>query len=216
MIDADQEGGYNFKPMMDRDYRRWQKADSDGDGKLTKMEFQASLHPEDAEYMRDILVIETLEDMDTDKDGSLSMDEYIGDMYKELPGDGEPDWVTQEKTLFGTERDKDGDGFMSFEEVKQWIIPDDFDHTLGEAKHLIVKSDMNGDSFLSKEEVLDQHDMFVGHLLLNLGRSSEGIRSSDIFYCMHYKFMKTNLKYKFLWTNEYFIYNTLLAKSSFI
>jgi len=169
LVDEDGEGGYNFKPMMDRDYRRWQKADADNDGKLTKLEFQAFLHPEDAEYMRDILVIETLEDMDTDKDGSLSMDEYIGDMYKELPGDGEPDWVTQEKTLFGTERDKDGDGFMSFEEVKQWIIPDDFDHSLGEAKHLIVKADMNGDSFLSKEEVLDQYDMFVGSSATQFG-----------------------------------------------
>ena len=80
-IDEDGEDGYNFKPMMDRDYRRWQKADTDADGKLTKLEFQAFLHPEDAEYMRDIVVIETLEDMDVDKDGSLSLDEYIGDMY---------------------------------------------------------------------------------------------------------------------------------------
>jgi len=174
----DEEVGYNFKPMMDRDYRRWQKADSDGDGNLTKLEFQAFLHPEDAEHMRDIMVIETLEDMDTDKDGSLSLDEYIGDMYKELPGDSEPDWVTQEKTLFGTERDKDGDGFMSFEEVKQWIIPDDFDHSLGEAKHLIVKADVNGDSFLSKEEVLDQYDMFVGSSATQFG---EVLRRHDEF-----------------------------------
>ena len=57
LIDEDGEGGYNFKPMMDRDYRRWQKAESDADGKLTKLEVQAFLHPEDAEYMRDIMVI---------------------------------------------------------------------------------------------------------------------------------------------------------------
>jgi len=168
-VDEDAEGGYNFKPMMDRDYRRWQKADSDGDGRLTKLEFQAFLHPEDAEYMRDIMVIETLEDMDTDKDGSLSLEEYIGDMYKGLPGDNEPDWVTQEKTLFSVDRDKDGDGFMSFEEVKQWIIPADFDHSLGEAKHLMVKADVNGDSLLSKEEVLDQYDMFVGSSATQFG-----------------------------------------------
>jgi len=168
-IDEDGEGGYNFKPMMDRDYRRWQKADSDGDGKLTKLEFQAFLHPEDAEYMRDIMVIETLEDMDTDKDGSLSMEEYIGDMYKGLPSDIEPDWVTQEKTLFNVDRDTDGDGFMSFEEVKQWIIPEDFDHSLGEAKHLIAKADMNGDSFLSKEEVIEHYDMFVGSSATQFG-----------------------------------------------
>ena len=168
-IEEGGEGGYNFQPMMDRDYRRWQKADSDGDRKLTKLEFQAFLHPEDSGYMRDIMVIETLEDMDVDKDGSLSLDEYIGDMYKGMPGDNEPDWVTQEREMFAMERDKDGDGFMSFEEVKQWIIPDDFDHSLAEAKHLIVKADVNGDSFLSKEEVLDQYDMFVGSSATQFG-----------------------------------------------
>lgn len=177
-VDDHEEAGYSFKPMMERDHRRWQKADSDKDDKLNKEEFQAFLHPEDAEHMRDILVLETLEDMDTDKDGSLSVDEYIGDMYKELPGGSEPDWVTQEKTLFGTERDKDGDGFMSFEEVKRWIVPDDFDHSLGEARHLIVQADVNGDSFLSKEEVLEQHEMFVGSSATQFG---EVLRRHDEF-----------------------------------
>jgi hypothetical protein len=69
--------------------------------------------------MRDIMVIETLDDMDVDKDDSLSLDENIGDLYKELPGDSEHDWVTQEKTPFATERGQDGDGFLSFQEVKQ-------------------------------------------------------------------------------------------------
>ena len=177
-VDAHEEAGYNFKPMMERDYRRWQKADSDNDDKLNKEEFQAFLHPEDVEHMRDILVLETLEDMDTDKDGSLSVDEYIGDMYKELPGGSEPDWVTQEKTLFGTERDKDGDGFMNFEEVKRWIVPDDFDHSLGEARHLIVQADMNGDSFLTKEEILEQYEMFVGSSATQFG---EILRRHDEF-----------------------------------
>jgi len=168
-VDENAEGSYNFKPMLERDYRRWQKADSDGDDQLTKLEFQSFLHPEDSEHMRDIMVMETLEDMDLDKDGSISLDEYIGDIYKGELGDAEPDWVTQERTLFAVDRDKDRDGVMSFEEVKQWIIPDDFDHSLGEAKHLIVKADMNGDSLLSKQEVLDQYDMFVGSSATQFG-----------------------------------------------
>lgn len=168
-IDESKDEGYNFRPMMERDHRRWQKADSDGDEKLTKQEFQAFLHPEDTEYMRDIMVIETLEDMDTDKDGSISLEEYIKDIYKGLPGDNEPDWVTQERTLFGVDRDKDGDGFMSFEEVKQWIIPEDFDHSVGEAKHLIAKADLNGDSFLSVEEVVEHYDLFAGSSATQFG-----------------------------------------------
>ena len=29
-----------------------------------------------------------------------------------------------ERKVFQTERDSDGDGFMTFEEIKQWIIPE--------------------------------------------------------------------------------------------
>ena len=39
-------------------------------------------------------------------------------------GDSEPDWVASERKVFQTERDSDGDGFMTFEEIKQWIIPE--------------------------------------------------------------------------------------------
>ena len=68
--------------MIDRDERRWKKADSDSDGQLTKVEFQSFLHPEDHPNMVDIVVLETLEDMDKDNDGAINEQEYIGDIYK--------------------------------------------------------------------------------------------------------------------------------------
>ena len=34
--------------------------------------------------MRDVVVTETFEDIDKDKDGKISIDEYIGDMYKAI------------------------------------------------------------------------------------------------------------------------------------
>ena len=70
--------------MMDRDDRRWKKADKDSDGQLNKIEFQSFLHPEDYPHMVDIVVLETLEDMDTDGDGAISEQEYIADIYKVL------------------------------------------------------------------------------------------------------------------------------------
>ena len=54
--------------MQDRDRRRWDLADEDGDQKLTKTEFTNFLHPEEASHMRDIVVQETLEDIDKDGD----------------------------------------------------------------------------------------------------------------------------------------------------
>jgi len=160
--DGSQHSGFSFEPMMDRDLRRWTAADSDGDMNLNKLEFQAFLHPEETEHMRDVMVLETMEDMDKDGDGMLSLEEYIGDLYGGQEGEEEPDWVTEEKNTFSRQRDRDGDGFMNVDEVKNWIVPHDFDHTLAEAKHLMDKADTSDDKMLSKEEILQQYDMFVG------------------------------------------------------
>ena len=46
------------------------------------MEFQSFLHPEDHPNMVDIVVLETLEDMDKDNDGAINEQEYIGDIFK--------------------------------------------------------------------------------------------------------------------------------------
>ena len=35
------------------------------------------------QQLRDIVVTETLEDIDKDADGKINVDEYIGDMYRE-------------------------------------------------------------------------------------------------------------------------------------
>ena len=87
----EEEHGFSYKQMEARDQRRWSMADLDHSGELdiqvpntslryflpamlTKMSFQefaAFLHPEDAEHMRDIVVQETLEDIDKDGDGHV-------------------------------------------------------------------------------------------------------------------------------------------------
>lgn len=80
--DEQDDEGFSYKSMLRRDKRRWTVADQNGDNELSKEEFFAFLHPEEAGYMRDIVVLETLEDVDKDKDGKVSLSEYIGDMYR--------------------------------------------------------------------------------------------------------------------------------------
>jgi len=83
--------GYEYDPeeeddyadMVKRDERKFQAADEDKDGKLSKDEFAAFLHPEEHEHMKDIVVLETIEDIDKDKDGYISLDEYIADLEDE-------------------------------------------------------------------------------------------------------------------------------------
>merc|ERR1712088_344674 len=93
---GEERNGYSFEPMMDQDLRRWTAADSDGDMLLTKLEFQAFLHPEESAHMKDIIVLETMEDMDKDGDSRLSLEEYIGDLY---PGQEDGDGFIESKAI---------------------------------------------------------------------------------------------------------------------
>ncbi|KAG5887965.1 hypothetical protein JTB14_035040 [Gonioctena quinquepunctata] len=165
------DGGFSYKSMLKRDRRRWAIADKDGDDALTKEEFAGFLHPEEIDYMRDIVVMETMEDIDKDQDGKISLREYIGDMYRSEDGEEEPDWVISEREQFNTYRDKDGDGFMDEEEVKNWILPQDFDHAEAEARHLIYEADSDADEQLTKDEVLKKYDLFVGSQATDFGEA---------------------------------------------
>lgn len=95
--------GFSYRKMLNRDRRRWAVADRDGDDKLNKEEFTDFLHPEESPYMRDIVVVETIEDIDKNGDGKVSIEEYIGDMYpnkEENDDEEEPDWVKSERDIF--------------------------------------------------------------------------------------------------------------------
>ncbi|XP_042370167.1 calumenin-A-like [Plectropomus leopardus] len=72
---------YDYSHMMARDERRFRVADRNGDLIADREEFTAFLHPEDHEHMRDIVVQETMEDIDKDGDGFIDMKEYIGERH---------------------------------------------------------------------------------------------------------------------------------------
>lgn len=166
-----EEEGFSYMSMLKRDRRRWQAADTDGDEALTKEEFADFLHPENSERLKEIVVVETMEDIDKDNDGRISVLEYIGDMYKADEGEEEPEWVKTEREQFKLYRDRDGDGFMDQDEVKTWILPPDFDHAEAESRHLIYEADTDADQQLSKEEILNKYDLFVGSQATDFGEA---------------------------------------------
>lgn len=69
---------FSYLSMLKRDRRRWAIADLDGDDALTKEEFTSFLHAEEADHMKDVIVLETMEDIDKDGDNKISLTEYIG------------------------------------------------------------------------------------------------------------------------------------------
>uniref|UniRef100_A0A8V0X209 Calumenin n=1 Tax=Gallus gallus TaxID=9031 RepID=A0A8V0X209_CHICK len=84
--DPDPDDGFNYKQMMVRDERRFKMADRDGDMAATKEEFTAFLHPEEYDYMKDIVVQETMEDIDKNGDGFIDLEEYIGEQSPDPKG----------------------------------------------------------------------------------------------------------------------------------
>lgn len=110
--------------------------------------------------------------LSTDKDGKVSVEEYIGDMFRGAEdGEEEPEWVKNERETFASFRDKDHDGYMNNDEVRDWIIPPDFDHSEAEARHLIYEADADADSKLTKDEILDKYDLFVGSQATDFGQA---------------------------------------------
>ncbi|XP_030051294.1 reticulocalbin-3 [Microcaecilia unicolor] len=166
---SDLEDKDTYRRMMKRDERRFKQADRDGDLIATREEFTAFLHPEETHYMRELVVTETLEDLDKNGDGFVDVEEYIGDMYSAETDGPEPDWVASERKQFLTLRDLNKDGKMDHSEISYWILPTEYDPIDVEAKHLIYESDKDKDDKLTKQEILDNWNMFVGSQATNYG-----------------------------------------------
>jgi len=127
-----------------------------------------------------MVVDETMEDIDKDKDGFLTLEEYIGDLWPEADREKgeEPDYIKTEREQFGTFRDLNKDGKMDRDEVKQWILPPEYDHISAEAKHLMQESDLDKDSKLSVKEIVEKYDLFVGSQATDFG---EALKKHDEF-----------------------------------
>lgn len=50
-------------------------------------------------------------------------------------------------------------------------MPDDYDHAGAETNHLIHASDSDADGKLTKDEVLDKYDVFVGSQATDFGEA---------------------------------------------
>lgn len=82
-------------------------------------------------------------------------------MFAHEDGGPEPDWVITEREQFADFRDLNKDGKMDKEEIRHWILPQDYDHAQAEARHLVYESDV--------DKVLSSFTEFMnGRLLLYL------------------------------------------------
>lgn len=94
-------------------------ADLNNDGLLDKEEFKAYTHPEETPRMYPLLLEQALEEKDTDKDGSISFQEFLGNRAK----NEDKEWLLVEKDKFDHEHDKNQDGKLDSSEVLAWLVP---------------------------------------------------------------------------------------------
>ncbi|XP_071276225.1 reticulocalbin-3-like [Agelaius tricolor] len=163
----------SHRKLLERSRRRFRAADEDGDGRLQAAELEAFLNPEDFARLQDLVVQETIEDLDRDGDGFVQVDEYIADLFEGPPGSPEPPEIQREREQFLQVRDQDRDGRLGPAEVKLWLSPPSPDWAGVEAEHLIHHADQNQwcrTGALSREEILGRWELFVGSRATDYGQ----------------------------------------------
>ena len=78
LILREEDDGFSYASMLVRDERRFKQADEKNKGYLDKDDLTAFLHPEEYDHMKEMVILETIEDIDKDQDGKISLAEYIG------------------------------------------------------------------------------------------------------------------------------------------
>ena len=65
--------------MLQEDKELFSVSDFDGDKRLCKNEFLTFSHPEEYPLTREILIKITMDERDINRDGYLTLDEFLGD-----------------------------------------------------------------------------------------------------------------------------------------
>lgn len=105
--------------LVSDDKATFQLADLNGDGYLDSEEFKAYSHPEETPRMFPLLLEQSLEEKDLDKDKFISFQEYLGNRAR----DEDKEWLLAEKDKFDHDLDKNNDGKLDSSEILSWLVP---------------------------------------------------------------------------------------------
>ncbi|KAM9753373.1 reticulocalbin-2 isoform 2-T2 [Menidia menidia] len=151
-----------------KEKRRFDFADLDGVPGLSVTEFLAFTHPSEVDHMADFAIEDVLSEYDTDKDGFISLSEFIGDVRGE--DDSPSQWEIEETVRFKELYDQDNDGRLNRDEQLRWVAPNSYGSAREEALHLIKEMDQDGDGQISKSEVLKNQETFMNSEVTDYGR----------------------------------------------
>ncbi|XP_074641938.1 calumenin-A-like isoform X2 [Tubulanus polymorphus] len=164
----------NFVMLIHYDKKKFMVADLDKDNFLSLDEYDAFLHPSEHKHLNDVEMERVMEEHDKNKDGKVSFEEFMGDHKPEK----EEDQIAEKENF--KEHDKDGNGYLSRDEVQAWSLPTFDEAAIEEAKHLINESDKDKDGKLTKEEIVDAHEVFVGSQATDYGNHLDKLMREEL------------------------------------
>jgi Ca2+-binding EF-hand superfamily protein len=118
----------------------------------------------------------TLREKDVDKDGRINIKEYLGDIFEQPTSE----YYITEQNRFNNDYDKNGDGFLTGTELRDWLVPDIRETALAEAKHLIEGSDSDADGKLSIDEIVNAYALFAGSDATNYGEHMLNLNHEEL------------------------------------
>lgn len=152
---AENRGGFTEKQER-RDSKRFEHADVNRDGLLSRDELISLFHPEESANMFGVIVEEFMEYMDGDNDGLLSFREYKG----KTADTGNTDEHSAKESF--KRLDKDSDGKLNKEEMKLWLeAVNTSAQANNQAQRQVQLADDNKDGFLSKKEIMNHMEIFT-------------------------------------------------------
>ncbi|KAM8890826.1 reticulocalbin-2 isoform 2-T2 [Spinachia spinachia] len=163
--DPEQE---SLRELHLRERRRFDSADVDGTSGLNVTEFLAFTHPSEVDHMADFAIENVLNEYDTDEDGLINLNEFIGDVGGE--DDSPSQWKIEETVRFQDLYDQDKDGTLNRDEQLRWVAPNSYGSAREEALHLIKEMDHDGDGKISVAEVLKNQETFMNSEVTDYGR----------------------------------------------
>lgn len=169
---SDRDDSLQFLVGVDEEHGKFETADVNKDDSLDREEFVAFYHPYNYEHMHNIELQRVMNDHDKNKDGLLSLEEFLGDNNQDK------EWEIVEKERF-QEYDTNKDNLLNFDEIRPWVLTDNREEAEEEAEHLFMKADVNGDGKLSEKEIVDAHEDFVGSQATDYGRHLHFIKHKD-------------------------------------
>lgn len=154
--DPEQE---SLRHLHQKERRRFDFSNADSTSGLNVKEFLAFTHPSEVDRMADFTIEDVLDEYDTDKDGFISLSEFIGDVRGDE--DSPSQWEIEETVRFKDLYDQDKDGKLNREEQLRWVAPNSYGSAREEALHLIKEMDLDGDGQISEAEVLKNQETFM-------------------------------------------------------